>query len=286
MKMKAQVDAYFNAPPYDPNWRYPLIKRFSQKPGLLADLTALTDNSGGTASGTLAAITSETSGAASSYAETRNAIASLAARVNSLAVLDRDFIVSGTNMTTALATLADNGGLTLTTAGTSGDEAYLSPNTNAGQSAWASAKWNSSDEPAFKAIIKTGSTVALTTIHAGLKLTVTGTVATDADQAYFRYNPSENGGKWQAIVSRDGTDDTAIPLGDEAVAAETVYELCVAVDSSRRSLFYINGTLWHIHQAPLKADVDLKPNLGVKTGEAVLRSIKVFEAAISKLPSN
>lgn len=195
---------------------------------------------------------------------------------------NRDWELTGTNAVAASAAFSDAGGMTLTTAGASGDQVFVQPHTDPDQTALAAAKYNTRDEPAFLLDMKTGASIADVTIHAGLKLTNTGTIATDNNQAYFRYNPGENGGKWQAIVSRGGTDDTAIPLGD-AVEASTDYQLFIEFDSDRRAHFNINGEELYVTETGLTDDVDLKPFFGVQAGAVATKAITVYDVAVSKL---
>jgi hypothetical protein len=195
---------------------------------------------------------------------------------------NRDWELAGTNAVDGCATFADGGGVKLTTTGTSGDQVILQAQQDTNQTALAAVKFNTDDSPAFLASVKTGDSVADATLWTGMKLTSTGAVASDNDQAYFRYNPAEGDGKWQAVVSRDGVD-VAVALGEEAVAADTAYQLVVALDQDRRALFYINGQLWHTTVAGLKADVDLKPFVGVQTNAAAGKKVIVREIAVSKL---
>lgn len=195
---------------------------------------------------------------------------------------NRDWELAGTNAVDGSAAFSDGGGVTLTTAGASADQVILRPQLDTNQTALAAAKFNTSDEPAMLVSLKTGASVADVTVWAGLKLTDTGTQATDNDQAYFRYNPAEGEGKWQAVVSRGGVDQAGVALGDEAVSASTAYVLCVALDRERRAVFYVNGELLYT-AATLTGNVDLKPSVGVQASVAAAKGLTVRDAAVSKL---
>ncbi len=195
---------------------------------------------------------------------------------------NRDWEIAGTNAVDTSAIFSDGGGMTLTTAGASGDQVILRAQQDTNQTAVAAAKFNTVDQSAFLVVLKTGASVADVTVWAGLKLTDTGVQATDNDQAYFRYNAAEAEGKWQAVVSRSGVDETVAALGEEAVTASTAYELCVALDREGRARFYVNGELLHT-SAALTENVDLRPSLGVQAGAAAPKSVTVRGLAVSKV---
>lgn len=195
------------------------------------------------------------------------------------------WLVSGTNMTTALVTYAAGGGMTFTTAGASGDKAFLEANSST-YSPLVGA-FVSDNSPRFRAIIKTGSSVASVAICAGFKLTATDVLATDDDQAFFRYLSSENGGAWQFITSRAGTDTTTVapastPAG-AAVAASTLYVLDVVVNSDRTCMGYVNGE--PVSNAVLPALVTAKtfiPVVGCAATTSAAKSIAIYDVRLSK----
>lgn len=192
---------------------------------------------------------------------------------------NRDFEVLGTNGTSALATFSDGGGLTITTAGASADQMIILPHLDTKQSAWSAIKWNTNDSVAYGNKIKTGASIADTTIWVGLKLTNTSVTATDDDQVFFRYEPSTNSGKWQFIYSVGGTDyslDTGV-----TVAASTSYELEIAIDSDRVPRGYVNGDHTNTGTA-MTADIDLIPYFGVQADAAAAKAITSRGCAISK----
>jgi hypothetical protein len=108
--------------------------------------------------------------------------ASSSAALIAYTIANKNFEVLGTNMTTALATAATTGGLTLTTAGADADQAIVTPHLDTKQTQWTSTVWGSSTSSTFETVIVTGASVAKTILWAGFKLTNTHTVATDDDQ--------------------------------------------------------------------------------------------------------
>lgn len=208
-------------------------------------------------------------------------------------VANQNFEVSGTNMTTALCTFSTSGGITLTTAGASNDQALLGVHTNTNQTAWGKAGlWGSENSTRFETIIKTGSSIAAATIIAGLKLTSTPVIATDADQVYFRYEPSENGGAWQFIHSRSDTDTTTVAPTSviPVVAASTFYRLIVDIDADRKVQAYIgtgiNGTPIPVTANKLAAltdAIDFYPFIGVQATAAAAKAIDVKYLECSRL---
>lgn len=188
--------------------------------------------------------------------ENSNAAAHLARNL-----ANRDFELLGANMTTALCTFnATNAGILLTTAGADNDAAIVLPHLDTNQTAWSNIKWGTENQVEWLGSIKTGASVLTTGIWAGLKLTNTEVIATDADQAYFRYNTDDSNTTWHVISSINGTDtdtDTGV-----AVAANTQYKFKISIDANRVAKFYINEVCVYTSTA-LKNDIDLIPYIGV-----------------------
>lgn len=199
-------------------------------------------------------------------------------------IADPDFELLGTNAVSSCSAFGAEGGITLTTTTTSGDQVILVPHLDANQSAWAQVTWGTDQETAWFADIKTPATITTMTIWAGLKLTNTSTTATDDDQCFFRFQPSVNSGKLQAISSIGGTDsatDTGI-----TVAASTRYRFGVVIDSGRQASFWARvgaeDPILIKRTAALTNAVDLIPYIGVETGAAAARAVTVYQQAISR----
>jgi len=193
---------------------------------------------------------------------------------------NRDFEIVGTNVASANATFATGGGITMTTAGTSGDQMILTPHLDTVQTAWAGTKWNTGKQILMDAWIKTAASVAALKIWAGFKLTNVATVATDDDQVYFRFEAGVNNGRWQFISSRAGTDTTTSLDGASTritVTASTIYRLTIEVDAARRVMAYINGQkAFRTPLAALTDNIDLIPYVGVETATAGAKAITVL----------
>lgn len=188
-----------------------------------------------------------------------------------------NFEVLGTNATSALVTHSTSGGLTLTTAGASGDQIIILPHLNSAVSAWNVTQWSTDKSITFETVIVTGANITAATIWAGFKLTNTSVVATDDDQVFFRYQDTQNSGKWQIIHSRGGTDTTT-NTSLTAVAVSTKYRLRLALNSARQPRFWINDQevlyngLGSVFPA-LTASVNLIPYVGVQAGAAAAKAI-------------
>ena len=195
-------------------------------------------------------------------------------------IADPDFEILGTNATSALCTYAAEGGLTLTTAGADGDGMILLPHLDANQSPWAQWTWGTDQETCWECVVKTGAAITNSIIWAGLKLTNTDVVATDANQVFFRYENAINAGEWQAVYSIADTDVS----GDSniAVAVSTQYKLQIAIDSSRIATMYINGTLVATSTA-LTTAVDFIPYIAVEAdGAAEAKALTIYGQRISR----
>lgn len=266
--------------------RFKHVEYFVRRPQLAASLAALTDNSGGTAATTIAEIAA-VDGAGSNAAgvtTTRNAIAQLALSINGLLQANDLFAISGTNAANAGCAFAAGGGVTLTTTTTAADQVIIGPNGITGQSGVNTAVLGTSAEPAFGTVITTGSTFTGSILWAGMKLTSTSVVATDADQAFFRVDSDSNSAKFVCVVSIGGTDYEYV--SDFIIEASSTYQLEIDVNSERKASFYItvNGgqsnLVWT--SEPLTASISLKPFIGIQTSAAAAATATVRNLAIGR----
>lgn len=200
---------------------------------------------------------------------------------------NKAFEVKGTNGTSALAThpATSIAGVTLTTAGASADQMLLAPHEDAGVSPIEAASFLPSAAPGFYCQLKTGASIAAATIFAGLKLTETPVVATDDDQVFWRYQDSQNSGKWQIIISIGGSDLTVNT--DLEVAASTYYELFISIGSDRKPVFgyRANGeyqSAVHVGDTALTAAAALKPVAGIQAGAAAAKAVTITDIAAAR----
>jgi hypothetical protein len=190
--------------------------------------------------------------------ENSNAAAWLAANI-----ANKHFETLGTNATTALVTFnATNAGLLLTTAGASADQIIIAPHLDTNQTAWSNIKWGSENQTEWTCSLKTGAAITTLQLWAGLKLTNTGVIATDADQVFFRYNTTDDATAfWTVISSIANTDTTTVtPV---AVAVDTQYKFKIKINSDRTASCYINDVLVYT-TAALTNDKDFIPYVGVQ----------------------
>jgi len=148
------------------------------------------------------------------------------------------------------------GGISITTqtgSPASGDESRLWP---LAQSAWSMniKPVATGQRTIFDYNVRVGASIAATGIRAGLKLTDTAVIATDADQALFVFDTSDTANfgpagvgtftasaNWVCMVSIAGDDvafDTGVP-----VAANTDYWLNIRLNASGQAEFRINDSL-------------------------------------------
>lgn len=264
------------------NW----IEYFMRRPVLASALSALTDNSGGTPATTIAQIAA-VDGAGSNAAgvtTTRNAVAQLAASINGLVAANPLFILTGTNAVSGSSSFAATGGVTLTTAGASADQVIIGPNTNSGQSSANSAVLNTSTSPAFATVITLPDTFTSQIVWAGMKLTDTSVVATDADQAFFRVDTDGNSAKFVCVVSIGGTDVETVT--DFVATGGARYALEIDVDADRKASFFItvgDGQQNLVYTSePLTTNISLKPFIGVQASAAAAKTLTVRNLAIGK----
>jgi len=219
-------------------------------------------------------------------------------------VANRDFEVLGTNMTTALCTFnATAAGIILTTAGADADQAIVAPHLDTNQTAWQVTEWGTENQVEWECSINTNA-IDNQKLWAGLKLTNDQLVATDADQAFFKFQTDATNSEaftdytlLHFVHSIGGTDYiSALPV---TVAANTIYHLKIAIDSDRKAAIFVNGvqydvtttsgstggtavTAGTVKTAALTDDIDLIPYIGIEAGDSAAEAVDVHYQAISR----
>jgi hypothetical protein len=270
-------DRTFGTPAKDAR-RYYLEENFKKKPGLNA--VAIIDPDADSAS-------------------------ALAAYV----IANKDFETLGTSYTTALTTFAaTSAGILMTTATADEDQAILLPHLDTNQTAWSGTKWGTENQVEWECSIQIAQTDN-EKVWAGLKLTNDQLVATDADQAFFKFATDADNGesltsttKWNFVHSIGGTDYISIlPI---TVAANTPYHFKIKIDSDRKATIFVNGIQYNVSStagstggtavtavqpgkaaaksAALTNDVNLIPYIGIENGDAAAAVLNVHYTAISR----
>ena len=218
--------------------------------------------------------------------------------------LNRNWEALGTNMTTALCTFAStSAGVLATTAGSDQDQAILTPHLDTAATAWAGTKWGTENEVHFETSIMLPA-LDNQKVWAGLKLTNDQLVATDDDQAYFKYQTDATNSeaftdftKWHFVHSIGGTDFISqLPI---TVATNTPYHLKITIDSDRKASIFVNGEQYNITttsgstggtavtkgttpSGALTDDVDLIPYVGIEAGAAAAEAVNVHYVCCSR----
>jgi hypothetical protein len=218
---------------------------------------------------------------------------------------NKDFEVLGTNMTTALATRNSTAaGIVLTTAGADQDQAILAPHLDSGQTAWTGTKWGTENQVSWECSLNTNA-IDNQKLWAGLKLTNDQLLATDDDQAFFKFQTDATNSEafddytlLHFVHSIGGTDYiSALPI---TVAANTNYHLKIDFDSDRKMSIFVNGVQYNItstsgstggtavtsgttKSAAMTDDVDLIPYIGIEAGAAAAEAVDVHYQCISRL---
>ena len=224
-------------------------------------------------------------------------------------IANKDFETLGTNMTTALTTFpGTSAGILMTTAGADQDQAILLPHLDTNQSAWSNVNWGTENQVEWECSISLPA-IDNQKVWAGLKLTNDQLVATDDDQAYFKFQTDATNSEafttfanWHFVHSIGGTDYISkLPI---AVAANTPYHLKIVIDSDRKATIFVNGIQYNItstsgstggtavtavqpskavtKSAALTNDVDLIPYIGIEAGAAAAEAVNVHWQAISR----
>ena len=221
------------------------------------------------------------------------------------AIASRNFEVLGTNMTTALCTFnATSAGIVLTTATADEDQAILAPHLDTNQSAWQVTKWGTENQVDWECSINPNA-IDNQKLWAGLKLTNDQLVATDDDQAYFKFQTDAANSeaftdftKLHFVHAIGGTDYISqLPI---TVAANTIYHLRIQINSARQAAIFVNGIQYNVtstsgstggtavttgttRTAALTDDVDLIPYIGIEAGAAAAEAVDVHYQGISRV---
>jgi hypothetical protein len=187
----------------------------------------------------------------------------------------------GTNATTALATYsATSAGIVLTTAGADNDQHIVLPHLDAGQTAWTGWKWGTENQVVWESAITVGDDITTgVLLWAGLKLTNTPVIATDANQVFFRFSTDDSDTEWVCESSIAGVD-TATDSG-VTVAINTTYKFRIEMDSDRKAHFFINDKEV-ANTAALTNDIDFIPYVGIQALSAAAEFVTLHYEKISR----
>jgi len=244
----------------------------------------------------------------SSYFEKRpalNANIDQAYTVEVARAASRSFEVLGTNMTTALATFdTTRAGITITTAGADQDQSIIAPHLDSGFTAWTGVLWGSENQTEWECSVSTNA-IDNQKWWAGLKLTNDQLVATDANQAFFKFQTDATNSEaftdftlLHFVHSIGGTDYiSALPI---TVAANTTYQLKIKIDSDRKLSMFVNGIQYNItttsgstggtsvakgttKSAAMTDDIDFIPYIGIEAGAAAAEALDVHYQSINRI---
>lgn len=192
-----------------------------------------------------------------------------------------DFEVLGTNAVTTCSTYSStDAAMLLTTTTADNDQCILLPHTDSEYSPWTGVKWGTENKVIWEGAIKTPAAVTTTLLWAGLKLTNTPVIATDANQVFFRYSTDDSDAGW-VVESSIANVDTATASGITCVGS-TVYRFRIEIDEDRRAHCYINEVLVYL-SAALTNDIDLIPYIGIMNLGAGAKILTVYYEKISRM---
>ena len=217
---------------------------------------------------------------------------------------DPHFMGVGTNLTSALVTRnSTRAGIVATTAGADQDQAIICPNSGTAETGWADTPWGTENQLDWECSI---SLPALDNqkVWAGLKLTNDQLVATDANQAYFKYQTDATNSEaftdftvWHFVHSIGGTDFiSALPI---TVAAETEYHFRIQINAAREAAIFVNGVQYDVtttsgstggtavasgtdRTAAMTNDIDFIPFIGIEAGAAAAEILQIHYTTISR----
>jgi len=219
--------------------------------------------------------------------------------------LNRNWEALGTNMTTALCTFnTTSAGIVATTAGADEDQAILTPHLDTAATAWAGCLWGTENQVHWETSIALPA-IDNQKVWAGLKLTNDQLVATDANQAFFKFQTDATNSEaftdytlLHFVHSIGGTDYiSALPI---TVAADTIYHLKIMMDSDRKMSIFVNGVQYNItstsgstggtavttgttKSAAMTDDIDLIPYVGIEAGAGAAEAVHCHYVKMSRI---
>ena len=223
----------------------------------------------------------------------------------------QNFMVGGTNGSIDDITHSNGAGtpcgIKLETDASDNDQVIVFPTTGSMKDygAWTTTDWGTENEVHWECALRTGKIVGHTgsSFWAGLKLTSTDVYATDADQAYFLCDTSDDAGALTTnanihfIYSVGGTDH--ISDLDISASSDTNYRLGITIGADRKAKAWVDGVQYSLTSATtaggvttgkgtakskaLTNDIDLKPFVGISARAAVARHMYLFYQKISRL---
>jgi hypothetical protein len=195
--------------------------------------------------------------------------------------VSRHFELQGTSASDDDCTYYAEGGLSIETDGSDGDEVILWPHQDAAITPWDDITWGTDQEVSWECEISTAPLIATQIIWAGLKLTNSDVKATDADQVYFRYEDDVAAGNLELVYANTADGLVSVDTG-VTLAGDTKYHLKLVFQADRTVKCYVNGALVATTNA-LDDATDLKPVIGTAAdGAAAAVSIVVHGQSISR----
>ena len=214
--------------------------------------------------------------------------------------------IEGTNaINTNVTYHTTNTGIQIQTAGADQDQVIIIPHSDTAQTAWNNTKWYPNKQTEWECSLTTGSSIADVKIWAGLKETSDQLLATDDDQAYFKFQTDGDNSEafttfanLHFVYSVGGTDYIS-DLGI-AVAADTTYHLRIVIDSDYKATIFVNQTQYSLTSTAgstggtttgagttkslaLTPTADLKPYIGIEAGADAQKDISVHFQKISRV---
>lgn len=220
-----------------------------------------------------------------------------------VAKMNKQFSAEGTNMTSALSTFHTGGGILLTTAGASADQAVLRPLLLSGDegsqdpSSLQVTQWLTTKEVALRWIFEIPTITSIKFMAGLVGALATGATAltkgTANDQAVIHFDTADvvDATRFRCISSNNGTDTESVAQADmigspgasaAIVAASTRYDLRIVIGADRVPVFAINGKIVG-RTAPLQDATALFPMIGVEASTGAARSLRVRYFSISRL---
>lgn len=199
---------------------------------------------------------------------TKASIVGSASYIKSVASFNKDWCISGSGaaaVTGFTGSARSDGGAYLNHSSASSTYVFMKPVKNGpfGRIAWSTSK-----SPRFRVVLKTGASITAQKIVVGLysgsvrpARFINGTNTKNRFEVYLDQVADSN---WRANAVGSTVHSSSASLST-VVAASTIYDIELRVNSSRIPSVYINSTLVKTFTSALKANTRLVPIIGVQT---------------------
>ena len=217
--------------------------------------------------------------------------------------VNNNFLIAGTNATSSsVAFSTTRAGINLTTGTGGSDQVIIYPTLDTNASAWTGIKFGTKNQVEWECAVSVAD-IANVCFWAGLKLTNTPVLITDANQAYFFFDTGTVVGSATSKTTLHfcysvANTDYVTDLGITA-EADIIYRLRIVIDNNRKVSVFVNEVQYGLtttssatgltvsnetqKSAQLTTNIDLIPYVGVQQTTSTADTLTLYYQKISRI---